>query len=145
MNINNVSFGKVVKVHAHIVPAMEIASIANERTKSADSLKMKVKSLFPDNKDGSVRIHVADNRTSYLFSGKESTEFDKIQREKREKVIKAVNYFHGSQYSDYYSDLAVSEYEDKVSDLINKSKGITEISAETYPDSSEIKSINVIA
>ena len=145
MNINNVSFGKIIKVNAPYASATEIALIANGHDAFvSDSLKKQVREIFPD-KDDKVFAYADVNRKAYLFSGEEGKDYERLCSKTADSVRKIRAHFGNTDYADYYSNKACDECDKEVEKIIKGAKEIPEINVCTEKGSSEIKSINIIA
>ena len=77
INVNPISFGKVILVKAPLKEAQKIADIANEDHKTR--LAKKVKRIINDTQDGKAYAYSFNplSDKSYIFSGKEGYEFGK--------------------------------------------------------------------
>ncbi len=79
MNISPVSFGKTVKVYAPFHDAVRIANAANGAPCTSPEIQENLKNIFNDTKEGhALAFYFDDNKkTGYIFSGKESREFQR--------------------------------------------------------------------
>ena len=79
MNVSPVSFGKAVKVYAPFHEARRIANAANGAPCAPSDVQEKVKNIFNDTKDGhALAFYFNENKnTGYIFSGKESKEYQR--------------------------------------------------------------------
>ena len=147
MNVSKISFGNIVKVNASIMPAMEIASIANGYSGFSDTnLKKQITALFPDKQKDMVSIEVIDHKTSYLFSGKEQKEYKKLCHKKNRR-IKRENMSKNQSYNvDELIDQVRAKHKQDVMAFVQRNKGeMKEISVETQPNNCSLKAINVLA
>ena len=72
MNINNISFGRIVKVNAPRYIASKIANIANSNSRK--QISKQIKSIFPDKNqhECKVKYYTDCNGETYLLSGPDS-------------------------------------------------------------------------
>lgn len=77
MNINPVSFGKTVRVHAPYHEALRIANYANGAPIEISGAQKQLIGLFDDVDEGSAVAFSFDDNSNdcYIFSGKESREY----------------------------------------------------------------------
>ena len=75
MRVNQVSFGKIVKVNAPFDVAKQIEEIANGRKAKSTKLDSDVKNLFNDTEKGEAHTFRYDKRVSFIFSGEEGTKY----------------------------------------------------------------------
>ncbi|MBR1617734.1 hypothetical protein IJ670_06230 [bacterium] len=122
MRINPVSFGKIVRVEGSNVAASKIANLANSKEKS--SAARKIKAIFDDTKQGKAKVFHSmsseDHYATYIFSGKEAKESNKIDKQ----LQRAVKYFN-KYNADYDMATILAQgsselYEEQMQKLIQK-------------------------
>lgn len=146
MNINPVSFGRIVKVNASIDVAKDIADIANRyNTKTDKNVTNKIKNIFYDSSKGEV---VAFNPTqndsiSYLFSGEDSQKANDIWADMHDECDRACSYYHGEE------DLVEAAFSSagetaakKLNELISSKKHVSLMNVIPSNDGEKIKFID---
>ena len=88
MRINQVNFGKIIKVNAPYEIAVQIQDIANGKNSKKKKLTREINNLLPDLQEGEAKTFYWDKNTTFIFSGKEANEYmksnniDAVQRER---------------------------------------------------------------
>jgi hypothetical protein len=75
MAVNQISFGKIVKVNASFELARQIEEIANGKNVKNAHLNNEVRKLFNDTETGEAHTFYYDKRRSYILSGKEGIKY----------------------------------------------------------------------
>lgn len=75
MLVNQISFGKIVKVNAPYEVAKQIEDIANGKNNKNAFLNNEVRSLFDDTDKGEAHTYRYNKNTSFIFSGKEGIKY----------------------------------------------------------------------
>ena len=95
MKVNQISFGKIVKVNTPYEIAKQIEDIANGKKKSGSAqLNKEIKTLFSDISQGDAYTFKYDKMTSFIFSGIDGQQYwnsctesiDKIRKVKEDIV-----------------------------------------------------------
>lgn len=88
MRVNQVSFGKVIKVNAPYEIASQIQNIANGKASAGAIVKRQVSDLFSDIGHGEAHIFSFDKRTSYIFSGYEGNKYWELRNKAIDEFLK---------------------------------------------------------
>ena len=76
MNVNAISFGKIMKVRASLDVAEEISRLANSKSKS--SVARQIRAIFPDIQYGRLRPYQDSFGDVFLLSGADSQIMDEL-------------------------------------------------------------------
>ena len=75
MAVNQVSFGKIVKVNAPYEVAKQIEAMANGKPSKNSHLNNEVKTLFNDTAQGEAHTFFYDKKMAFILSGKEGIKY----------------------------------------------------------------------
>ena len=91
MQVNKISFGKIVKINAPYEIASQIQDIANGKASAGAIVKRQVSDLFSDIRHGEAHTFSFDKRTSYIFSGSEGNKYWEIRNNANDEFLKIRN------------------------------------------------------
>lgn len=147
MNVSKISFGNIVKVNASKLNSMDIVTIANGFTYGySPKLIKQVKALFPDKGNDRVEIEMMDNKPTYLFSGKEQKEWQKLHHDKMRKLNRVRSTKEQSYNTDFLANQVELEYKKKIEEFVKKNAGaMKEIEVKLKSDNKTLDSINLLS
>ena len=119
MQIQNVSFGKIVKVNGSIEEARRIANIANGRTSSKHS--QEIKAYFPDIAIGKAVAHEKEH-DSFVLTGEHSRRYETIVEDLKNDPV----------FQDDFPSVSGIIALGRINKMIDSQKDYSVINAEKY-------------
>ena len=119
--MNNVSFGKAVKVIGSYNAALNIANIANSTRQQDAKTDKIVKSIFNDVKKGDARVYEQDENVFYILSGNEGKEYWTSYSIAFDEMDYAMEYYKGDEIADIQTESAFERHRERVDKMISKS------------------------
>ena len=146
--MQKISFGNVIKVNAPLSTAKQIANIANSKTEPQNKAEQQIKAIINDTQEGEAIAYSfsEEGEDAYIFSGKDAEEFSKNRNFVYEEMDRIHEYYGND---DDLIDIEVGrvgeEFLSNIKEIISSKSEIPEISAQTYPNTDTISSIDIIA
>ncbi|MBQ9245538.1 hypothetical protein IJ182_04645 [bacterium] len=148
--MQNISFGKIVKVNAPENQIKKVTEIANAKKRhkiieffTSTKLKRDVNDLFDDIEKGKAVIVSTAKGDNFIFSGDESKKFSEIHNRYKEQQ-ESSTYYNGTYASGLLAQMAKETYNNSISDLISNSGISSEITIDYDTEYDEVKSIDIV-
>lgn len=143
MQVNPISFGNIIKFNGDKTTAEKVAKIAGKQDKAGNFIATaKIRNHFSDRKDGRVVVFSNEDGDCYLLSGKHSNKQKNYQDDFMERCREAAYSNFGDQEAIQRScDSALKKYNQKVQDMIDQIRFMTEMSVTVDEKTGKIKSV----
>ena len=145
MSVNNVSFGKIIKVNAPVYVARQI--IKDAKTLNNKNTNWKTKKFFRDvtHKPSYVYSFTNAKENSYIFTGKDAQKC----RESYDIAYDTMTYVHYNYAQEDLADLdtklAWDAHEKRIKKLVDSNKRIKSIDVKYNKDTRQVSEINFSA
>ena len=150
MNVSNynyaMNFGKIYKTSSSVNSVLQVCSIANGYTHTNNKpLKDQIGKIFTDIDEGEAYSYLQDDETTYIFTGKESQEYQQLAFSTKEDIDSVVLKQWGSAYAEDHVEKMLDKFVKGVNKLLSKASNITELDIQTDPKTIKVKAIDIKA
>jgi len=142
MRVNQVSFGKIVKVNAPNEVARQIKDIANKKISAGTLVKREISDLFNDISRGEAHTFEFDKRTSYIFSGEEGNKYWQLHQKTLDELVKIKTQIPEKEKAKELMKNTLDNHRENIMKLICDALTVQSIEP-TYNNKMKLRSLNI--